>query len=509
MIALANRAVLAIPEWLDARASPTAITLAVLPILMLLMLPTGLPTPNEEYYFQVAERFWRPERFGEYSAIFAPSYHLILSNIFIGLPTVLFGYEIGNAVLRIVTAAALAAGLGALFSAWKASALEAVIVVTVFALLGQDLFGGEWLFLSVEGKVFAYVLVFFGLALAFRDRYTPAVCCAAAATYFHIHVGGFWMLVVLLWMWRRNAGWSRVGKAFAGYTVAVLPLLAAILLQRGGETLGVSDPRAVALQIERIAHHIAPFSNQFILWDWSLGIVLAGGLLLALGVVAPLSTEPSAKDLNFVVRVLIAYLFVMLLVSATDVGVRVLRSFLVFRPASLTLLLALLALSLAIRGMSARKTLMLGITCVLLPAAVWRIAQAKIEEVLLDPDPATRQDIAEVAAAAREATTPDQIVLVHPAHDGGKVERQLSRRAERPTLVNYRFVPSVPRFSQEWLRRLDYRAAVFETGCRSADAYPIGVLVVRNIDLDPVVLESCGPVVWRGATHSIVSVETR
>jgi hypothetical protein len=85
----------------------------------------------------------------------------------------------------------------------------------IFALMGQTLFGGEWLFNDHEAKVAAYVLVLAGLAMALDGRPFAAAVLCAAATYFHFLVGGFWFLahtLLLLIEDPRGTGENLFGK---------------------------------------------------------------------------------------------------------------------------------------------------------------------------------------------------------------------------------------------------------------------------------------------------------
>src|SRR5258708_20355512 len=74
------------------------------------------------------------------------------------------------------------------------SLLDAVLVVVAYALAGQTLMGGEWLFNGFEAKVISYCLVLAGLYMAATGpSFLAPILLFAQATYFHFLFGGFWL----------------------------------------------------------------------------------------------------------------------------------------------------------------------------------------------------------------------------------------------------------------------------------------------------------------------------
>jgi hypothetical protein len=491
---------------LDGLHTPLAIGAVLLPLVALLMLPTGVLNGNEEYYFQVSQRMLFPERFGEYSAILTASHHLWLSSLTIGVPTAALGFEAADALLRVVCAAALAGGCAWLFSAWKLSALDALLVVGAFSLLGQDLFGGEWLMLSVEGKVFAYVFVLFALGECFRRRLASCVVLLVVATYFHVQVGGFWALAVLAWRWleRRDVDFAGTVKAGALYALAVLPMFALIAWQRSQRLAEVDAVEAARANLERIAPHVAPFSSKFIFWNWSAGIVLAGGLLCAAYFLFEAARNRRTANLLLLVMGLLGFLFLALAASTTERAVALLGSLMLFRPASLTLLLALTAAAVLLKEGLDERRLLRAASLVVLPVAFWAAAQFKIEQVL--EEDVGNDDIVRLAKVIDDLNPERGIVLTQPGYDVQRPDRVLPRVLESPTLVNWKFAPSVPYLSQIWSDRERFRRALFAIGCARPLEYPVSVLVARADRVPDVVLESCGPIVWEKSGLAVIKV---
>ena len=181
---------------LDRARSGWALFAALLPLLLLILAPTEW-TSNEENYFQIAYRQVAPEQFSENHAIFDSAKARVVAETFLGATVSWLGYEQAHFVLRIVLAVVYAGSLAIFFSGVEIAAIESLLVIAVFSAMGEQLIGGEWLFKGVEAKAFAYSLLFLAFGVASRGRWLTAIVLAAAATYLHFLVGGFWTLLLL------------------------------------------------------------------------------------------------------------------------------------------------------------------------------------------------------------------------------------------------------------------------------------------------------------------------
>src|SRR5262249_5219931 len=172
--------------WLN---YPPAGIAALFVVLLCLIPPTGMLSPGEEDYFQLAARriSVMPNLPG--SAIFDSSpYRLVADHLF-GWLIALLGFTGAQIFTRVLAAVAYSVTLTMLFRRFALTTIEGVVVVIAFAVLGQTLFGGEWLFEGAEAKVLAYALVFAGLALAIDRKYIGAAFLFVFATYLHFLVG--------------------------------------------------------------------------------------------------------------------------------------------------------------------------------------------------------------------------------------------------------------------------------------------------------------------------------
>lgn len=508
MASTARRLAALVPEWTDRCRSWQLTTLITAPLLILFFFPTGILGSNEEYYFQIAANFMSGETPGPYEALQERSHHLFLSNFLIGIPIQLFGYEGANALLRILTAFGLAASFSWLLSSLRLSALEGLLSLAIFWLAGQQLFGGEWIFGGVEGKVFGYLFVFLGLAQSSRAQWKSAVCLFVVATYFHILVGGFWALVAFVWLWLNGRKLEKPAKAFAAYSLAVLPLAVAILLQLSASAAAVS-PNVDTNRIFTtyyMAHHVAPFSDIWILWEWTDGILLAVGLLLATVLMSRLELKDSTRTLVWLVGGLLCYLLLALAASTSQAVVDVLGTLFLFRPSSLALLLAIITMFVVYSEQRASRLPVWMAAWALVPLAAWSAAKEPLEHFV--GRPFDRAEAAELVDVVESSTQESEIVLMQPGADGGHLELALSRLLDRPTYQNFFLGPTAPAALETWYRRDQLRHELFENGCHGVSELDLGALIVRNPDMPARdVLDSCGRIIWSGPNYSVVAID--
>jgi hypothetical protein len=266
---------------------PALSTLLLFLLLLCLLPPDAVLSDNEENYFQLGAHFVSAAPISPYSAVFDGSWHRALSDFLLGGLVHLVGFTAAQIATRTLAALAYAATLRALFGRLGLSTLDAVLVIAIFALMGQTLVGGEWLFNGYEAKVAAYVLVLAGLAMVLDGRQFPAALLFAAATYFHFLVGGFWFLAAgLLAVIRDRRDWRRLVKPTVLFAALVAPLLGLIATTRMLGQSSVADNTLpapdVIYSIIRAPHHATPFlSLESFASEWLPGLMLAGGMLAA------------------------------------------------------------------------------------------------------------------------------------------------------------------------------------------------------------------------------------
>lgn len=449
-------------------------------LLLCLIPPDGVLSGNEENYFQLALNSIAAAPALPETAVFDSSHHRFVADHLLGWLIAGLGYGKAQIVARLAAALAYALALNVLFRRFGLDALEGVLVVIVFALLGQTMFGEEWLFYSAEAKVAAYVLVLAGLAVVIGGgSLSRAVLFFAAATYFHFLVGGFWCAAAFLLRLVEDRRALRPAAAAAGlFALLVAPLMAWIAWSRlGAEAAAIPSglPSAdVIYSILRLPHHTAPFvdAHRFLL-RWLPGVLLAGGMLAACFVLRRLPETGRLRPLALWLALLLLYLALTFAAAAVDRDTGALGKFYLFRPAALILLLWLCLVTAALSRLELRHATALRLMALALlgPAFLLGAATRVTKDVAAVRDGAH----AELIAALARETPPGSVVLIDPALEPGFLD--VERRSGRAALVLWKFVPTTDAQIVEWYRRVQFRNAVFAEGCADVTAYRFDFLL--------------------------------
>lgn len=494
----------AIPKAIDKQDSKTAISIFLSLFTVIFLFPTGILDSNETFYFMLANLYWDTQH--EYSALIETSSHLFPFAILTGAFTKLMGYEMANAALLLLSACFLSIGFARLISYWKLSSLDALIIVATFIAFGQQHihFGGEWIFRDFEGKVVAYIFVFFGLAKALESRWIAMVLSMAVATYFHFLVGGFWTIIALIWLYTTTEPKKKVLFAFLSYSAMILPLIILILSQRIGTPSVIDGLDTSLIYADRVSHHVHPFSSIQELKKWLPGAVALLGCIMATCIILPVAPDcKNTKTLLYTVLGLQTYLFIAFIASASETFVSIFGSFFVFRPASFTLLLTITLAVLIYRKLTSFRLPLWAAFFVILPIAVWPALEAKRGEIRYYLDSKAEIDL--LVSTVDSITENDEVVLLDPVRDGRFPETRITRLMPRPTLADYKIIPTESTNLVEWYQRMEYRNKVFLKGCDQA--YPLGALVFRNERRPSItVIESCGPIVFEGENYSVIDI---
>jgi hypothetical protein len=483
--------------WLD---HPLVYAMALLLLLLCLMPPDGVLSDNEEDYFALAAQAVSLSPAPPATAVFDASHHRAVSEVFLGGLVKAVGYERAQIIARTLAAIAFAFLLTGILRRFGLSLLDAVLVIVGYALLGQTLMGGEWLFNGVEAKVIAYGLVLAGLYMAAAGpSFLAPTLLFAQATYFHFLVGGFWFFAAMagrLIEDRREIG--RVLASIALFLVIVAPLAAVIGWSRLADARALAPsaglPSAdVIYSIIRAPWRAAPFLDlHSFLTQWLPGCVAAVAMLAASVAIARRPEAARWKVTTVWLAGLLGYLLVALAAAFFDRHTGVLGKLYLFRPAALTLLLwlAFAMAFLAAAAVPRWTALRLAALAVLLPmflmGAVDRV-QADRRQAALGP----AKDA--LTAALAERAAPGSVVLIDPQLEWSYLD--FERRTRHPSLVAFKFMPTNDPQIVEWYRRIEFRRVLFEQGCTASAAYPVDFLLTTPAHA-AALTASCGPVVY-------------
>ena len=224
-----------------------------------------IPDVNEQYYIGKAIHCWNPDWFPADAFLDAPDSHAFFFRTFgvfslVLSPTALVWF--GRLTIWLLTAIA-----------WRRLSRTliprpgAAILTAAGLLFYLEYFhlAGEWLAGGVEGKGFAFPLVFLGLADFIRGKYNRAFILLGGASAFHVLVGG-WSVAAALGALTadRFRGVGRFGKKILpgliiGGTISLFGLIPALRLDAGTPNATLQEAHRIYV-FERLAHHLVPSS---------------------------------------------------------------------------------------------------------------------------------------------------------------------------------------------------------------------------------------------------------
>jgi hypothetical protein len=475
--------------------------------LLLLKMGPAAWTGGEEHYFQLAYRTFAPDKFSRLHAVgLDESIGRFLPLYLMGSTVGLLGYEGAQALWRVLTALLYAASLTYFFAALQLSVWDALLVLVVFLLNDGRLMGREWLFESTEPKTIAYALVFAALGLALRQRQRASMVAAAAATYAHFLVGGFWTLVMMAQRWLETRQWRGLLRSLGLYALLTLPLVAMLARDRFAGTVPVGAP-VDSIYAARVPNHVAPFRSTQKFWEWTPGIAPVAALVVVLATIAA-RRRLEGTPVGIVLRTALlglAYLILALGAAFLDRHTQVLAKFYLFRPSALAFFLAVTALVALLRErLSEDAAALKGLAILGLVATfAWATLRTQVDTFRFAGAMIPERD--ELVAAVATITAPGDVVLIEPIQEHDAEYLRLHREISRPTLVSFKFVPTNPPDVLRWGAYLELRRDLFAHGCSSPREVPVRWLVtLRRASVDRVL--SCGQPVWRKGNVALIPV---
>lgn len=487
--------------------SPSRLGLAatLLVLLALMIPPTGILNDNEEHYFAAALHYVDPQADPQGSAVMGGLPHAFAFAWIAGPLARDLGFEAASIIGRSLTIALYGLALLSLFSRLSMRPVDAVLVLGAFYLLGQETIGGEWLFRGFEPKVLAYPFVILALSDMVAGRHRRAFLLLAIATWFHFLVGGFWAALFLLAMWLSGIRDRRLTYSAGSYAVLVAPILWLLVSFGYGQSheasSGTLPSAAWIISHFRSAHHATPFGSLSELLDWSPGVLLT----VALGILAcllALSANGPLRLLAIMVSAGCAYLVLMFVATGFD-SAGLLGPYVVFRPSSLLLLVALITVVIWLQrlgpdGLIARSSAALIIMTGALPAWTYDV----VTPVRSSRTLAT--EVEPIVEYAKQHTPRHATFLIEPS-----IERAFlgfERHTHRRVLVMHKFVPAASNEIQEWYRRRLFQDRLFESGCTAAGGQYEVDFLITSIATAERLSEDCGRSALRSGRFALIIV---
>jgi hypothetical protein len=232
--------------------------------------------------------------------------------------------------------------LGTIFKKAGVSNISMMFFMQTIWLSNQSLFAGGWMVKGFETKVFSYFFVLLALLKLMNEKPKLTMFFLVVATYFHLLVGGWITISILIYMLLEKTKLKQVIAYGVVYFISILPLL--VYMYYG--TIGMPDVESeVSINwiytYYRNPHHTAPFKSIdlfFRNYFWGILISIAAlGLSLKYRIQLFAKNTFQKKLTNLLIATVIQQI-VMLVVAVFDREGVILKTY-PFRTSVITMLL--------------------------------------------------------------------------------------------------------------------------------------------------------------------------
>jgi hypothetical protein len=466
-------------DWKLCRRSRLVLVMFVL--MVFAAPPLGVLSTNEEAYLNAAAHSYGVVGLPSESAALGGMSHALVFSIIAGVTVDHLGFEGAQIVLRVLVALLYAVAFATLFDRIGLRLPGAVIVMASFLLLGQEIVGGEWLLGGVEPKAFAYPLAIGGIAFGLTGAIHAAILLLAAATWFHLLVGGYGLALMscaLLLVDRRP---KALLMPFAVYLAAIAPLGMYLLAHSYGQTFSASDGVSSSWisTFVRNPHHAMPYASKWSFSEWLPGLAATFALLVSVWFIAPQlgRTERLSASIVFAASSWILIAAIVVLVDRSgSVGV-----FLPFRVSSLALLFVLIVTVQLAQGLQQQPWPRMTVAAAFILSVLLLATRAGEEARQWALERDARRERAELAELVTDMTERSSVILVT-----AKAEPHvlwLERRTGRAAYVFFKFFPSEPPRIAEWYNRIQLRSQVESGQCNAAASARFDFILATEAEL--------------------------
>ena len=341
--------------------------------------------------------------------------------------------------------------LALIFKELKINNIGILIFLSIFLLNTniQAFIGDEWIFKGFEAKTLAYVLVFYGYYYLLKGKYVLTALFAALASYFHILVGGWFFVLVFLYVVFKTLNFKEICKSGLMYLLIISPFIIylATNLSKSGSVINGIDIDWVSVFF-RNPHHTAPLhtgdTSRIILRIITCSLFFLSGIFYFRK-----SADENIRKLNLLAMIALCMIFAGLVISFIDVNGRILKYYL-FRIASIGAFSYYLLLLLFIRSIFRKKykPLTINIISLIVGIALFLVCVGNNIKKQYTVYQNNTNDLTELANYCENNSTPDAVYLFLDCEDS------FSRKARRDVFVMYKFDPGGGEKIYEWYMRV-------------------------------------------------------
>lgn len=191
------------------------------------------PNGNEEHYLQLAKQFMDPDWIPNSQNLTEYPSSRLLYQYILGFFLQFLTFEHTVFIFRLLLVIATSIPLAKIYEKLKLSNTQLLLHLPILFLLNQSLFGGSWMFISVEPKGFSYIFLLLSLHYFLSHDKWKMTIALIIASYFHVLVGGYAFLYFILTdlFFSKEKKWLPAVGYIAVYALVMLPF--ALYIQSG------------------------------------------------------------------------------------------------------------------------------------------------------------------------------------------------------------------------------------------------------------------------------------
>lgn len=470
-------------------------------------------TGNELNYFALAKHHLDPGPYTELYAVNSHQLSKIATDFVIGLAVRYFGLDYAWFFSRFALLIGLAVAYTQMTRALRIELISACFALLFFIVIGhQTYFAAEWIFGGTEGKVVAYILVMFALALAIYGRLASVILLLAVATYFHFLVGGFWAIAILFYLYLNGHSRQQLMVGVFSFAVLVLPMIGLLVYEN--TILPPPDLTGLNFTIDQIysdirnPHHVAPFKDGYFHWTGGFIVFIVFSSFLYLVRRRQLFWNSAIATW---IALLHCYLIAALVIAWFDRYTQFLGKFYLFRPAALIYLLCLLVLfdTLSKHWMVASEKRLKILSVVFFILAVGALVIKLPLMVHSSPNSLMSglgNDEKRVIDWIR-SNIPEGTVILIPESSGKPLNSMnFEQLIDRPTLVSWKFVPTTRYEIALWYKRILIKREIFKGKCEALKLLNTNrVMTVNQTQADN--FSQCGERIFSSGSYVLFSTK--
>ncbi len=436
-------------------------------------------TGNEEIYLGWAKSYYDPDWLPNSFVYDHWVGHRFIFEVFFGF--LLNHLSFGTVVVigRLLAAAAMAYALSRLFKQLKLTNLESLLVLMVFISMGQNFLPGDWIFMSVESKVFAYPLIFLSLIELQKSNLKLSAAYISGATYFHVLVAGWFFIYFIVYLLVTRTSFLTVAKVSGVYLAGILPLaayLAPTVLSGPSDVGGLHlNWIYVFYRIPNLAPFVDGKLNVAASWEGMRIFTVAVCFVFAIFLYRKNELPAEAKLLTRFILIIGSFIFIFLVVAYFDHSGDILK-YRPFRGASLFTLFVLIEIVLYTKlKFTSKKILVsnlsIAILAVLFTYGIGRNINEKYINIYFLQD---ERKIAwnEVTSYAKNHTEKGSVFFIQGVRES--IRWTFSRNSDRDVFVSKKFVPIDKNKWYEWYQRLQIQVENEEQMTALRKKYQLG-----------------------------------